>query len=96
MAEKTSYGTIFKTTFLFGFVQVFRAAVAVINNKLVAILIGPEGMGLIGVFNSTIQMIQTGAGLGINQSAVRDVAEANGTGNNDRVSRIIKVTYRRE
>ena len=72
----TSYGNIFKTTFLFGFVQIFRAVIAIVKNKLVAILIGPEGMGLLGIFNSTVQMIQTGAGLGINQSAVRDVAEA--------------------
>lgn len=90
----TSYGNIFKTTFLFGFVQVFRAIIAIVKNKLVAILIGPEGMGLLGIFGSTIQMIQTGAGLGINQSAVRDVAEAKGSGNHKRASRIIKVTNR--
>lgn len=98
MAEEqktgTSYGNIFKTTFLFGFVQVFKAVIAIIKNKLVAILIGPDGMGLLGIFNSTIQMIQTGAGLGINQSAVRDVAEAKGSDDHERVSRIIKVTNR--
>lgn len=98
MAEEhktvTTYGNIFKTTFLFGFVQVFKAVIAIVKNKLVAILIGPEGMGLLGIFNSTIQMIQTGAGLGINQSAVRDVAEAKGSGDHERVSRIIKVTNR--
>lgn len=89
-----SYGIIFKTTFLFGFVQVFKAVIAIVKNKLVAILIGPDGMGLLGIFNSTIQMIQTGAGLGINQSAVRDVAEAKGADDHERVSRIIKVTNR--
>ena len=90
----TSYGNIFKTTFLFGFVQVFKAVIAIVKNKLVAILIGPEGMGLLGIFNSTIQMIQTGAGLGINQSAVSDIAEAKGSYNHERVSRIVKVTNR--
>lgn len=92
--NETSYGNIFKTTFLFGFVQVFKAVIAIVKNKLVAILIGPEGMGLLGIFSSTIQMIQTGAGLGINQSAVRDVAEAKGSGNHERMSKIIKVTNR--
>lgn len=92
--EGTSYGNIFKTTFLFGFVQVFKAVIGIVKNKLVAILIGPEGMGLLGIFNSTIQMIQTGAGLGINQSAVRDVAEAKGSGDHERVSRIVRVTNR--
>lgn len=92
--KSTSYGNIFKTTFLFGFVQLFKAVISIIKNKLVAILIGPEGMGLLGIFNSTIQVIQTGAGLGVNQSAVRDIAEANGENDKLKVSRIISITNR--
>ncbi len=90
--NKTSYGNIFKTTFLFGFVQLFKAVISIIKNKLVAILIGPEGMGLLGIYNTTIQVIQTGAGLGINQSAVRDIAEANGINNKKKISKIISAT----
>ena len=92
--EKTSYNHIFKTTFVFGFVQVFKAVLSIIRNKLVAILIGTEGMGLMGIFISTITMIKTGAGLGLDQSAVRDVSEAYGSKNKERYSRIIKVTTR--
>lgn len=93
MAEnKTSYGNIFKTTFLFGFVQVFRAVISIIKNKVAAVLIGAEGMGILGIFNTTMQMIQTGAGLGVNQSAVRDISEANASGNFHRFSKIISVT----
>lgn len=89
---QTSYGTIFKTTFLFGFVQLFRVSIGVISNKIAALLIGAEGMGILGVYNSTINMIQTGAGLGVNQSAVRDIAEANGAKERNRFSRIICIT----
>ena len=93
MAENnTSYGNIFKTTFLFGFVQVFRAIISIIKNKAAAVLIGAEGMGILGIFNTTLQMIQTGAGLGVNQSAVRDISEANGSGDYNRFSKIISVT----
>ena len=91
MAEKTSYGTIFKTTFLFGFVQVFKAVVSILKNKIAAVLIGPEGMGILGIYQSVISMIQTGAGLGVNQSAVRDVSEANASGNTNIISKIISV-----
>lgn len=90
--SKTSYGSIFKTTFLFGFVQVFKALVTIIKNKIAAVLIGAEGMGIIGIFNTTIQMLQTGAGLGVNQSAVRDVSEANGANDYNKFSRIISIT----
>lgn len=91
MAEKTSYGTIFKTTFLFGFVQVFKAIVAIVKNKIAAVLIGPEGMGILGIYQNVISMIQTGAGLGVNQSAVRDISEARGIGDEKGISRIISV-----
>ena len=90
--KSSSYGNIFKTTFLFGFVQVFRAIVSIIKNKAAAILIGPEGLGILGIFNTTLQMIQTGAGLGINQSSIRDISEANGSNDCTRFSKIISVT----
>ena len=92
--EKTTYNHIFKTTFVFGFVQIFKAIISIVRNKLVAILIGTEGMGLMGIFTSTLQMIKTGAGLGLDQSAVRDVSEAYGSKDRERYSRIIHVTTR--
>ncbi len=88
----TSYGRIFKSTALFGVVQVLKAIMSVAKNKMAAILIGPEGIGILGIFNSTIRVIQTGAGLGVSQSAVRDVSEATGSGDIKRKSRIISVT----
>ena len=86
------YKNIFKTTFLFGFVQVFNILVKVGTNKAVALLLGAEGMGIIGLFNSAIGMLKTGAGLGISQSAVRDISEANGSKDEKRFSRIISLT----
>ena len=91
MAEKTSYGSIFKSTFLFSFVQVVRILVGVIKNKIVAILLGAEGMGIMGLLNNAASLIKTGAGLGISQSAVRDISQANGTGNQEKISRIINI-----
>lgn len=92
--QSTSYGNIFKTTFLFGFVQVIKAVISIVINKMAAILIGPNGMGLLGIYNSTISLVQTGASLGLNQSAVRDVAEANGTGDINKRDRVINVTLK--
>lgn len=91
-SKTSSYGNIFKTTFLFGFVQIFNIIVKVGLNKVVAMLLGAEGMGIIGIYNSAIQMIRTGASLGVNQSAVRDISEANACNDNVRFSRIISLT----
>lgn len=90
--KEESYKNIFKTTFLFGFVQVFNILVKVISNKIVAILLGAEGMGIISIYNNTIDLIKSGAGLGISQSAVRDISEANANDDKKRFSTTISVT----
>lgn len=87
--NKSSYGNIFKTTFLFGFVQFFNIAVKVVLNKIVAMILGTEGMGIIGIYNSAINLLKTGTGLGISQSAVRDISEAYNNDNKTEFSRII-------
>ena len=92
--KQEGYSGIFKSTFLFGFVQVVRLLVSLIRNKIVALLLGPNGMGMIGIYNNSINMIKTGAGLGISQSAVKDVSEANATGFTKEFSRTITLTHR--
>lgn len=89
MADQAGYRNIFKSTFLFGFVQIFNIAVKVGLNKVVAILLGPSGMGVISLYNTTIQMLSTGAGLGINQSAVRDIADVRGTNDSKHINTVI-------
>ena len=48
-SKSEGYGIIFKTTFLFGFVQVFNILVKVVINKIVALFLGSGGMGVIGL-----------------------------------------------
>ena len=42
-SNESSYRSIFKSTFLFGFVQVFNIVMKAAINKAVAILLGTEG-----------------------------------------------------
>lgn len=86
------YKGIFKSTFLFSFVQVFYICTRVAVNKVVAVLLGAEGLGIISLYNTAINMLKSGCGLGIRQSAVRDVAEANENGDTKKIASIISVT----
>jgi len=90
-SSSSQYKGIFKTTFLFGFVQLFNILTKVISNKIAATLLGAEGMGIIGIFNNTVNMLKIGAGLGISQSAVKDISEAHSTDNSTKFSRTISV-----
>lgn len=92
MADNSSYKNIFKTTFLFGFVQIFDILVKVGTNKIIAILLGAEGLGVISIFNSATGLIKTACGMGINKSAVKDISEAQHCNDVSRVERVISLT----
>jgi len=94
MSENSSYRQIFKATSLFGGVQVVNILVSVIRSKFVAILLGTTGVGLMGLLQSAASLIGTITSLGINMSAVRDISEANGTGDSKRISRTYTIFHR--
>ena len=52
-AQQSSYRQIMKATSLFGGVQIFQIIISVIRSKFVAILLGPSGMGIVGLLAST-------------------------------------------
>ncbi|WP_316746906.1 O-antigen translocase [Pedobacter gandavensis] len=88
---KTSYRQIVKTTTLFGGVQVIQILTSIIRGKLVAVLLGTAGMGINTLINSVITVIVQFASLGLNFSAVRDISQANISGDKDELNRTVKV-----
>lgn len=89
--EISSYRSIFKATSLFGGVQLWKILITIVQTKFVAIILGPEGMGIKGLYSSATSLIQSITAMGLSNSAVRDVSEANGTGNIKRVSYVVAV-----
>ena len=92
--EKASYRSIMKATSIFGGVQVFQIVVRIIRSKLVAVLLGPTGMGIVGLFTSTIDLITSLTNFGLGTSAVKNIAEATATGNNNRIATVVTVLRR--
>ncbi len=93
-ASTSSYAQILKSTALIGGSTVVSIAFAVIRNKAIAVLLGPGGIGLMGLYNSISDLANTLAGIGIQASGVRQIAEANGTGDADRIARTATVLRR--
>lgn len=79
---------------LFGGVQVMGIICSIIRTKLVAIWIGPVGVGLFGLFNNALEMINTGTNLGIRGSSVRDISQAVASDDRSLIARIIVVVRR--
>ncbi len=87
----SNYRSIFKATSLFGGVQVFQILIGIIKSKIIAVLLGPSGVGILNLYVSGIELIKSITSLGLSQSAVRDVSEANGTGDSQRIGRTMTV-----
>jgi O-antigen/teichoic acid export membrane protein len=94
IAERSSYRQIFKATSLFGGVQVFNILLGILRVKFVAVLLGTAGVGIMGLLNAPLNLIISITGLGIAYSAVRDISEANGSGDRTRISKTITILRR--
>jgi len=92
--SKKAYRQIFKTTSLFGGVQFFTILISVIRTKLVAVFIGPSGMGIMTLLTSTLNVISGISGLGIETSAVKNISENYKNEDLSTVSKIIRVVQR--
>jgi len=93
MADKQqfSYTHILKATSLFGGVQVFKILISIIRVKIVAILLGGVGMGIIGLFNSTIQVVSEIAKLGLDTSAVKELAHVHASKDEKAVIKTVSI-----
>src|SRR5215471_16232594 len=82
--ERHSYGQILKSSALVGGSSAVNVAMGIVRTKAMAILLGPAGVGLFGLYSSIADLTQSIAGMGINSSGVRQIAEAVGSNSTER------------
>lgn len=92
--ENGGYRSILKSTSLIGGASVINVVIAMVRTKFVAILLGPAGIGLLGTYGQITGLVGTVTGMGVATSGVRQIAEAVGTGDHDRIARTV-LTLRR-
>jgi enterobacterial common antigen flippase len=93
-AAKNSYGEILKSSALIGGSQVANIVIGIVRTKAMAVLLGPSGFGLFGVYASIQNLTQNIASMGINTSGVRQIAASAGSGDKDRVAQTAAVLRR--
>lgn len=89
MYTSKSYNRIIKSTGLFGGVQIINILISIIRSKITALLLGPSGVGLYGLFQSLATTIQLLTGLGIGSSAVKFVASGANSGDGKKLAESI-------
>lgn len=92
--EIKSHKQILKSTGIIGGSQIVNILITIIRTKVVAILLGPVGVGYIGIFQSLLDLVRQVSGFGINFSGVKDVAESNATNDIIKISTTITILRR--
>lgn len=94
MSAKSSYGQILKASSIMGGAAGVNLLLGMVRVKFAAMLIGATGVGLMSSFGALQGFIGILAGLGLQSSAVRDIASAVGQGDQERIGRAV-LTLRR-
>jgi len=91
---RQSHGQILKSSGLIGSSQLINIGFRIVRTKAMALLLGPSGVGLLSLYSSISDTATLLAGMGLNSSGVRQIAEAVATGDTRRVARTV-TTLRR-
>lgn len=85
--RESSYAQILKSTALIGGSSVINIIIGTVRTKAMALLLGPGGFGLAGMYISIANLTQSIAGMGISSSGVREIAAAVASEDHERVAR---------
>lgn len=86
-ARASSYAQILRSSALIGGSSVVTVILSIIRAKGIALMLGPAGVGLVGLYSAVLELAQSVAAMGINSSGVRQIARAAASGDQGQVAR---------
>jgi len=89
--EIKSHKEILKSTSIIGGAQIGAILIGLLRTKALAVLLGPIGIGYIGVLQNIIDLARQTTSLGVNFSGIKDVAESNNSNDKTKIARIITI-----
>lgn len=93
-SSTSSFRSILKSSSLIGGASILNILIGMVRIKFVAVLLGPTGVGLLGMYAQVTALITTMTGMGIGSSGVRQVAEAVGSHDDEKIARTIITLHR--
>ena len=70
----TSHRQVFRSSAIIGGASVINMVISIVKVKVLAVLLGPAGIGLMGLYQNIMGMASTLAGCGMGSSGVRQLA----------------------
>jgi PST family polysaccharide transporter len=74
--DKKSYGRILRSTSVIGGSSLANVIIGLLGAKVIAVLLGPTGIGLLSLYKGLIQTASSFASVGIGMTATRQLADA--------------------
>lgn len=82
----SSYRQMLRSSSIIGGASVINIAMSLVRTKVAAVLLGPAGVGLIGLFQNLIATASSVAAMGIGVVGTRQIAEAVGNGDEEAIA----------
>lgn len=73
-----SHRQIFRSSAIIGGATIINIVIGIVKVKVLAVLLGPAGVGLMGLYQNIIGLVSTMAGCGLGSSGVRQLAASAG------------------
>ncbi|HEY8032701.1 MAG TPA: O-antigen translocase [Methylocella sp.] len=89
-----SYSQILRASSIIGGAQAVNYLIGLARVKLVAMLLGPTGVGLVGLYTSATGLLGVVSGMGVSAGAVREIVRAYGQDNAEEAARTVIVLRR--
>ena len=81
MSDGNSYRRILGTSAVIGAASIVNMVTSIARVKVLALMLGPAGIGLLGMYNTIMSTAGAVAGMGFRYSAVREIASQISAGN---------------
>jgi PST family polysaccharide transporter len=91
MSENQESKAVLKSTGTVGGGQIINILISLVKTKIIAVILGTSGVGVVGILTTATDMIRSIAGLGLPFSGVRDISIADGQKDGVEVSKIVQI-----
>jgi len=91
MSEKNESKEALRATGIIGGGQVFNILIGMIRTKFVAIILGPSGVGIVGLLTTATNVIQNVSSFGLTVSGVRDISIANNKNDDQELAKTVRI-----
>jgi len=92
--QRPDYLAIIRNTVMVGGGSVLNMAIGLVRTKVIAVLLGPAGIALLGIFNQIVEVIGATFSLGLGTSGIRQIASSHASGDHERLSRVVQTLRR--